>query len=63
MVPRLTENGWPFAKVDPYPGAERDPFYDSSYLKEIYLKAEPNFSGRYAIFACACVSMWLTLEN
>ncbi|KAI0760529.1 glutathione S-transferase [Fomes fomentarius] len=49
VVPHLTENGWPFAKVEPFPGADRDPFYDSSYLKEIYLKAEPNFTGRFTV--------------
>lgn len=49
VVPRLTENGWPFAKVEPFPGADRDPFYDSSYIKEIYLKAQPNFTGRFTV--------------
>ncbi|KAI0717019.1 glutathione S-transferase [Earliella scabrosa] len=49
VSPHLGENGWPFAKVDPFPGAERDPFYDSSYLKEIYLKAEPRYSGRFTV--------------
>ena len=46
VAPHLTENGWPFAKADPFPGAERDPFYDSAYLKEIYLRAAPDYTGR-----------------
>ena len=46
VAPHLTENGWPFAKVDSFPGVDHDPFYDSAYLKEIYLKAEPRYVGR-----------------
>ncbi|KAI0718719.1 glutathione S-transferase [Cerioporus squamosus] len=49
VAPHLGENGWPFAKVDPFPGAERDPFYDSAYLKEIYQRADPNYTGRYTV--------------
>ncbi|KAI0754220.1 glutathione S-transferase [Daedaleopsis nitida] len=49
VAPHLGENGWPFAKVDPFPGVDYDPFYDSSYLKEIYLKAEPRYAGRFTV--------------
>ena len=49
ISPRFTPDGWPFAKVDPFPGAENDPLYGASYLKEIYYKADPNYSGRCVV--------------
>ncbi|RDX51770.1 glutathione S-transferase [Lentinus brumalis] len=49
VAPHLGENGWPFAKVDPFPGADRDPFYDSDNLKQIYLRAAPNYTGRFTV--------------
>ena len=48
MSPRLDSEGWPFANVDPYPGAEVDPLYGASHMKDIYLKAEPNYNAKYA---------------
>ena len=44
----MDEHGWPFASVDPYPGAEADPLYGSKHVKDLYLKADPNFGGRSA---------------
>ncbi|KAG9311925.1 glutathione S-transferase [Chiua virens] len=49
VSPHLGESGWPFANVDPFPGAERDPLYDARYLKDLYLKADPNYGGRYSV--------------
>lgn len=47
VTPILTEKGWPFANAHPFPGAEVDKLNGASYLREIYLKAEPSYSGRY----------------
>ena len=40
--------GWPFASVDPYPGAEVDDFNHAEHIKDLYLKADPDYPGRYA---------------
>ncbi|KAI0355843.1 glutathione S-transferase [Trametes cingulata] len=49
VSPRLGEHGWPFANVDPFPGAEVDPLYNSKYIKDLYLRADPNFEGRFTV--------------
>ena len=47
MSPRLGENGWAFANVDPYPGADVDPLYGAEYIKDLYLRVQPDYEGRY----------------
>ena len=47
VSPRMDSNGWPFARVDPFPGAEDDPIYNARYLKDIYLSVEPQYQGRW----------------
>ncbi|KAF8652406.1 hypothetical protein AX16_004434 [Volvariella volvacea WC 439] len=49
VSPRMGAQGWPFANVDNYPGAEEDPHYQSEHVKDLYLKAEPNYSGRFTV--------------
>ncbi|KLO09833.1 glutathione S-transferase [Schizopora paradoxa] len=49
VSPRMGKDGWPFAKVDPFPGAEDDPFHDSSHLKDVYLRAQPDYEGRFTV--------------
>ncbi|TEB24566.1 glutathione S-transferase [Coprinellus micaceus] len=49
VSPRMDEHGWPFASVDPYPGAEHDPLYGSKHVKDLYLKADPDFGGRFTV--------------
>jgi len=39
--------GWPFASVDQFPGADVDPLYKSEHVKDLYLKADPNYGGRF----------------
>lgn len=46
----LGVNGWPFSSVDPFPGAEIDPLYNSEHVKDLYLRADPNYSARYVSF-------------
>lgn len=47
--PRFGPNGWPFASVEPFPGAEADPLYDSKYVRDLYLRADPNYAGRFTV--------------
>jgi putative glutathione S-transferase len=47
VSPRMGEHGWPFANVDPFPGAGPDPIQGAEHIKDIYLKVEPEYSGRY----------------
>ncbi len=44
----MDEDGWAFANVDPFPGAEDDPFHDSKHLKDVYLRVQPDYEGRQA---------------
>lgn len=49
LSPKVGKNGFPFANADedsPFPGAEDDPLYGSKYLRDLYLKANPDYSGR-----------------
>lgn len=43
----MDEDGWPFANVDAFPGAEEDPFYGARHLKDVYLTIAPDYTGRF----------------
>jgi glutathionyl-hydroquinone reductase len=43
----MGSDGWPFANVDDFPGADADPLNNASHVKDIYLKVKPNYDGRY----------------
>jgi len=49
VSPRMDEDGWAFANVDPFPGAEDDPFHDSKHLKDVYLRVQPDYEGRFTV--------------
>ncbi|KAJ3998776.1 glutathione S-transferase [Lentinula boryana] len=49
VSPRMGTNGWPFASVDPFPGADLDPLYNSQHIKDLYLSVTPNYSGRFTV--------------
>lgn len=49
VSPHMGENGWPFASVDPFPGADVDPLYNSKHVKDLYFKADPNYGGRFTV--------------
>ncbi|KAI0676273.1 glutathione S-transferase [Trametes maxima] len=49
LSPRYGEHGWPFAVADPYPGAEPDPIHNSKYIKDLYLRADPNYAGSFSV--------------
>lgn len=42
--PLMLENGWEFADKPLH-----DPLYDSDFLYQLYLKADPNYSGRVTV--------------
>jgi glutathionyl-hydroquinone reductase len=42
----MGKDGWPFSNVDDFPGANSDPLYNASHVKDLYFKAEPNYTGR-----------------
>jgi hypothetical protein len=47
VSPRLGTNGWPFGNVDEFPGAEADPLFNSSYIRDLYLRADPEYASRF----------------
>ena len=53
MVPRLGKQGWPFYnEADQYtthPGAEPDPLYGSSHVKDLYFRAQSDYNGRFSV--------------
>ncbi|KAF8270467.1 glutathione S-transferase [Lactarius quietus] len=49
VSPRMGAEGWPFASVDQFPAADVDPLYQSKHVKDLYLRADPNFSGRFTV--------------
>jgi glutathionyl-hydroquinone reductase len=49
VSPHMGAEGWPFATVDNFPGAEADPLYNSKHVKDLYFKADPDYSGRYKL--------------
>ena len=51
----MLENGWEFRKRD---GATGDNLFGSDYLYQVYLKADPNYSGRVTVPV-----LWDKLEN
>ncbi|KAF8524270.1 glutathione S-transferase [Hysterangium stoloniferum] len=49
VSPRMGAQGWPFANVDAFPGATTDPVNGAEHVKDIYLKTEPNYGGRFTV--------------
>lgn len=50
LDPRLTEKVWQFGgKPDSLPGTNTDPFYEAEYLYEVYLQANPNYTGQITV--------------
>ena len=45
--PYMLENGWTFEES--YPGATTDHLFSQNYLYQIYLKADPKYSGRVTV--------------
>ncbi|EIN08215.1 glutathione S-transferase [Punctularia strigosozonata HHB-11173 SS5] len=49
VSPRMGEHGWPFANVDAYPAADVDPLFNAEHVKDIYLRVDPNYDGRFTV--------------
>ncbi|KDQ50360.1 hypothetical protein JAAARDRAFT_142100 [Jaapia argillacea MUCL 33604] len=49
VSPHMGSNGWPFASVDQFPCADIDPLYNSQHVKDLYLRCEPNYNGRFTV--------------
>ncbi|KAI0730093.1 glutathione S-transferase [Fomitopsis betulina] len=49
VSPRMDEHGWPFANIDPFPGADEDPVYGADHLKDVYLRVSPDYEGRFTV--------------
>ncbi|KAJ7510782.1 glutathione S-transferase [Mycena galericulata] len=49
VSPRLGSHGWPFGNVDEFPDAEADPLFNSSYVKDLYLRADPEYASRFTV--------------
>lgn len=45
----MGELGWPFAIADDFPGAGVDPLYNSRHVRDLYLKVNPDYSGRWVV--------------
>jgi len=44
--PQLTTQGWKFGD---FPGADTDPLFNSTYMHEIYSRADSNYTGRATV--------------
>jgi putative glutathione S-transferase len=49
VSPRMGTDGWPFANVDKFPDADLDPLYNSEHIRELYFKADAEYSGRFTV--------------
>ncbi|KAL0959893.1 hypothetical protein HGRIS_011561 [Hohenbuehelia grisea] len=49
VSPRMGAHGWPFASVDAFPDSDVDPLYKAEHVKDLYLKADPDYSGRFTV--------------
>ena len=46
VEPFLTDQGWGFGD---YPGSNRDPLHEASFMHELYTRADPHFTGRATV--------------
>ncbi|KAI0367382.1 glutathione S-transferase [Pilatotrama ljubarskyi] len=49
VSPHMGEHGWPFASADAFPGADVDPLFNSQHVKDLYLRAKPDYEGRFTV--------------
>lgn len=49
VSPRMTEHGWPFATVDNFPGAMPDPLFNAQYIRDLYLRVNPDYEGLFTV--------------
>ncbi|KAI0316226.1 glutathione S-transferase [Amylostereum chailletii] len=49
VSPHMGPQGWPFASVDSFPGADVDPLHASAHVKDLYLRADASYAGRFTV--------------
>ncbi|PFH49589.1 hypothetical protein AMATHDRAFT_62909 [Amanita thiersii Skay4041] len=49
VSPRMGTQGWPFANIDNFPGAQVDPVRGANHIKDLYLSVDPHYSGRFTV--------------
>ena len=49
VSPRLGKDGWPFASIDSFPAADEDPLFHAEHIKDIYLRVDPEYGGRFTV--------------
>ncbi|KAH9836562.1 uncharacterized protein C8Q71DRAFT_47900 [Rhodofomes roseus] len=49
ICPHIGERGWPFVSVDVFPGANADPLRGAQHVKDLYLRAAPDYEGRFTV--------------
>ncbi|KAI0050359.1 glutathione S-transferase [Auriscalpium vulgare] len=49
VSPHMGQHGWPFASVDAFPDANEDPLYGAEHVKDLYLRADPDYAGRFTV--------------
>lgn len=50
--PHMGEKGWPFqsgAEGGPFEGADEDPLFGSKHIRDLYFKADPDYSARFTV--------------
>lgn len=45
----MGELGWKFSSPQETPGCIPDPYYHSQYLRDLYLRADPSYTGRFTV--------------
>jgi glutathionyl-hydroquinone reductase len=45
----FSDLGWKFAEGDECSGAEVDPLYGAKYVRDIYLRANEHYDGRFTV--------------
>jgi len=46
VSPKMGAHGWPFASVEPFLGADADPLHNAAHIKDLYLRAAPDYSPK-----------------
>lgn len=45
----MGEKGWKFSGPEETPGCIPDTLYNSSHIRDLYFKADPNYEGRFTV--------------
>jgi len=49
VSPHMGDLGWPFSTADDYEGTDADPLHNSKHVRDLYLRVDPNYSGRFTV--------------